>query len=419
MRAFSLSVFALLFACSSPPTCADDEALCDAGASDAGMRDACTGAACECAAPSRVCGEVCAACPDPAHVVSFACDAGACVAAACEDGFAVCEAGCCELDVRDVTLATGARLPSIAIDSTGRAHVAFLVNHYDLTYARLDASGWGVEPIGVADENEYTAAIALDSNDRPAVAFQANYAIKLARFDGSAWENETIFASAQGYGPTVAQQGLVFDSSDTPHVAAGQEYYQSTTYGARVMHFRWDGAAWQRSDLVEYGDNRISQPSIAISDDDVLHVSWLSYYDDLLHHARNATGTWMTEQASASGNCCDSSFVALASDGTPRVAYEGAARALSVAENVSGTWSARPLTDDMGAMLGTVGSLAVDSTGALHWAYTNLAGQLVYVEAGVATIAAEMATEFMMVLDAEDRAHIVYTTGEGLYYVRY
>ncbi|MBZ0118663.1 MAG: hypothetical protein K8H88_16790, partial [Sandaracinaceae bacterium] len=240
-----------------------------------------------CGPDTRLCDGVCAPCPTPIHVRSFTCNAAECVAESCEDGYEVCSSGCCPIDTSVIALGANMRAPSLALDSTGAPHVSFLIDAYGLSYAHLGASGWDVASI-TNGSNAYGTAIAVGPDDRPLVAYSANYALGLARY-GEPWSHEEVFASSQGYGPSLYQQALALDTSGNPQIAAGQEWAGSTTYGARVMHFAWDGSAWQRRDLVEYVDNRISMPALAIAGG-VLHVTWVSYFDDLVRYATTAGG---------------------------------------------------------------------------------------------------------------------------------
>ena len=129
--------------------------------------------------------------------------------------------------------------------------------------------------------------------------------------------------------------------------------------------------------------------------------------------------SWTVEQASADGYCCDHTFLGISSDGAARIAFERDDNTLALALGSPGGWSQEPLVDSTGSMLGTVGSVAVDSADVVHYVYTNSTGHLVYVSSGAGTIVRDGVLEFMMVLDASGRALVIHTTADGLYYARY
>lgn len=339
----------------------------------------------------------------------------------CGEGLEPCDAGCCAV-ATGVVFTGRASAPSLAIDSAGRPHVAFLVDSYSLTYARLDG-GWDVTNI---DDPTYdgvvqAASIALDGSDGVLIAYEANYSLRAARPGSPSWSHEIVFSSAQGFGPGLGPQALVFDSSGVPHIASGQEYYQSTTYGSRIMHFAGEGSTWQREDVESYGDNRIPFPTVAIAGDDTLHTTWVSYYDGVLRYASTASGAWVAEPAFPEGSCCGDAFIALAPDGTPRVAFEGPDGLSLATRDATGTWTVRALTDSLGGGRDAtvIGSVAVDSSGTLHYTYGR-GGQLVYAvedaSPATATVIGEGVSNHMMVLH-DDAPHLVYATETGLYYV--
>jgi len=282
-------------ACTPCPADGNGEAVCEAGACGLKCRDG-----------ALLCSGACAPCPGSTGVQKFRCEGSSCVASCAQD-FEACAAGCCPVDIGLVLTNSGAAAPSIAVDSKQSPHVSFLADHYTLTYAHRDSGGWKISNVG-ADGNAYSTSITVAAGDRPIVAYSGNYSVRVARFDGTAWQHEIPYRSSRGYGPAISGQALALDSAGRPHIVASQVYNESGTYNSYLLHIFWDGAAWNYEHVQDVLNNRYSVPSLAIDGKDVLHVSWVSYYDGAVNYATNADGRWRSAVAVKDGSCCDTPF---------------------------------------------------------------------------------------------------------------
>ena len=83
-----------------------------------------------------------------------------------------------------------------------------------------------------------------------------------------------------------------------------------------------------------------------------------------------------------------------------------------------GTWGFASLHADVSK----VGNLAYNPAGQFHYLLNNQAGDLLHGSPGATgwteTMISTEAQQFLMALDASERAHIVMTTPEALKYVR-
>ena len=123
--------------------------------------------------------------------------------------------------------------------------------------------------------------------------------------------------------------------------------------------------------------------SIAVDADGVVHVAYTSRFG-LRHATRSSSGPWRAATVDAEGlvgaQRFDGPALALAADGTPRIAYrrpigDGLA-SIAVASRVGGGWRF-----DLTGIGGLVGphSLALDAAGVAHLATTDTLGQSLIV----------------------------------------
>ncbi|MCR9164963.1 MAG: hypothetical protein ACE37F_30530 [Nannocystaceae bacterium] len=391
----------------------------DVSSGDVTCMDGCDTDACE--AGSHACDGVCVADDDPAHC-GQACDAcpsveggvATCEASVCgvvcDDGWEACEAGCCELDT-GVVFEGDASAFSIAVDGEGVPHVSFMVDTYALTYARLTPAGWAVEGIG-ADGNEYSSAITIDGDDQPVVAYRgADWSVDLARPVDGLWQREQLYSSAFGYGPQLSGRSVVVDEAGGVHVAFQIE--DGGTNDAFVRHIWHDGRQWRYETLVESDDNRYSLPTLKLDSSGTLHATWLSYFDFGVHYASGGTGAWETTVALDDGSCCDTSYLGIEPSGDVRLAFENRDDAFVTAS----PGQAPLVTTTLHAPVSRIGDIAFDAEGGLHYVL-SVDTDLIYGSPdGEVTIATGV-REFMMTLDGDDVAHVLWADEAALRYQR-
>jgi len=368
----------------------------------------CDGSACrlECEPGTLSCDGTCAVCP--AETLSVACLGRACVRA-CEAGLEPCDAGCCGPG----QIFTGmTHAPSITVDAQDRPQVAFIVDGA-VTHARLDGGVWTTTTVGGGFAT--ATAIVIGADDEPWIAYTADRAIGLARSIGGEWTHETAYASDQDPGPKLWQQGLVLDSSGRPHIAAAEVAgaLQST-----ALHVWRDGGGWQVEQVHTVNNSPFSRPSLAIDDDDVLHMTWINSADGYLMYAADPGGVWTTSTATMNGTCCNSSFIALDSMGRPFLAYETSPDQYGLADRTSGTWTFEPIHDPPN----TVGNLRFDSKDGLHHLRIDGQADLRYARPEGSgwqeTVLDSNPGDFMLTIDEADRAHVVWSTISALRYVQ-
>ena len=137
---------------------------------------------------------------------------------------------------------------NLALDSHDRPHISYSDfidgNDAKLAYAHFDGTKWS-RTIIESDSNsygEYGTSIAVDSADRPHIAYHHHrfgYDGRHAWFDGSKWNIEN-FDTAEGY-----YASLVLDADNVPHIAyfkrgAGLSGAGSLAYTTREAPGDWN-----------------------------------------------------------------------------------------------------------------------------------------------------------------------------------
>ena len=119
---------------------------------------------------------------------------------------------------------------SLVIDDTGRFHISYLQRTSGtagvVKYATraADESDWDIAEIGTLDSLSFgfvgarnITSVAVGSDGSPRVAYSDEKALKLAVWNGTEWETETVVdAGLQTLGQLVS---LKLDSEDHPHIA--------------------------------------------------------------------------------------------------------------------------------------------------------------------------------------------------------
>ena len=145
--------------------------------------------------------------------------------------------------------------------------------------------------------------MAIDPNGQVALVWQHAAKTTYSTFDGQTWTSTLI---VNGYLPNII--GLVYDSHDKPHLAAGNKLYTTNTAGAWIIE-------------ETYSPNFILGGDIAIASDDTLHLVRQEWEQKpILLRTRHPNGTW-TNTYLPSTTQSDDLFIALDSHDNPHITY--------------------------------------------------------------------------------------------------
>jgi len=245
--------------------------------------------------------------------------------------------------------------PSVAIAPDGTPHVAWQDysggGDYEIYVRRWSGSTWEEVGLGsasgggISDNSggSYAPSVAIAPNGTPYIAWEdasgGDREVYVRRWNGSIWE-EIGTGSASGGGISDNSGDSWFSSvaitpDGTPYVA-----WQDDSGGDNEIYVRrWNGSTWEEVGLGSASGGGISNnsggsyaPSMAIAPGGTPYIAWEDWSggDAEIYMRRwNGSGWEELGAGSASGggisNNNDSSFdpsVAIASDGTPYVAWE-------------------------------------------------------------------------------------------------
>ena len=165
---------------------------------------------------------------------------------------------------------------TIAIDSTGRPHIAWFDDGTEeLKYAVKDSGAWAISTVDADGDAGRFPSMALDSLDNPVISYYepdgdtAGH-IKLARWNGQAWDIQRIDrleAPFLGFLGARKNSSLVLDGQDNPVVAYSDE--------RAVKVAAWDGSTWAIETVHTAGSDPLGQQvSLSMDPSGGLHLTF-------------------------------------------------------------------------------------------------------------------------------------------------
>jgi hypothetical protein len=218
-------------------------------------------------------------------------------------------------------------------------------------------AGWTIEDVDAPKyfSDFYPRAIALDSADRPHIAYGGDY-LYHAYYDGSGWQYETVDTS-YGVGDCAS---IAIDSNDKVHIS----YYDSTN--SDLKYTTNVSGAWVIStiDTQAYGET-----SVAIDSNNKVHISYVGVWpDNNLKYATNESGAWVISTITISGGIGEHNSIAIDSNNKVHISFwdgEGNG-SLKYATNVSGSWVISTIDSSAGHT-----SITIDSNNKVHISYVG------------------------------------------------
>lgn len=288
------------------------------------------------------------------------------------------------------------------------------ISYYDETHGRLryaeyGNTGWTIYTISSDELSGKYSSIALDPNNNwyPRVSFYSSVIgqLKMVERTGSTTWKYSVIDQAHNQG---AFASMALDSTDKPHVA----FFDDVTDNLDYVY--WDGAAWQ-FELVDSQTGVGMYCSLALDAADVPHIS---YWDGngRLKYATKSGGAWHIEYADTATGVGEYTSIALDSAGLPYISYYDRANAnLRLTHKLAnGHWEV--LVVDEHADMGKYSSLVVDSGGIPHISYYDESnGNLKYVSLvngqwvkDVVDLNGNVGLFTSLVLDSSGNPHIAY-----------
>ncbi len=195
---------------------------------------------------------------------------------------------------------------SLAFDAAGHPHIGYCrqepgtTDCAELRYAYSDGSSWITTTV---DAGGNSASLALDSNGRPHIAYIRAGNVHHAWFDGTEWLSETVAMPG-------AELSLALDAEDHPAIVA-------TGDNIALRYARWNGSAWQIETVDISVD--LNMPSLALDAAGRPHLSIYNDMDGIDYIYYDGT-TWHNEIVEARTGTRNSA-IALDSAGQPHIVY--------------------------------------------------------------------------------------------------
>jgi uncharacterized protein YjdB len=171
-------------------------------------------------------------------------------------------------------------LPSVAVDSNNKAHVAYVGNDF-LKYADNTAGSWATYTIdSTANVYGQSISIGVDSNDKVYISYldSTNQTVKCISNVTGTWVATAIDSVGFSYGAT----SLAIGSANSVHIAYN-------TYSGYLKYATNSLGSWTTTTI---GSSTSFPMSLAA--DTTTNAAYISYYYGGLRLATNAFGPWAT-----------------------------------------------------------------------------------------------------------------------------
>ena len=184
--------------------------------------------------------------------------------------------------------------PNIAVDGSGKAHMAYSTEQNNLAYAISEANSWITQTVDTAS-GAWGSSIALDYLGAPYISYSFGNAVKLAYRDSAQWYIQSIDDDAWG-------GELALDQNNRPHIVYVAKGVNNPDLDV-LMHAYWDGTTWQAEEVDRDDgsyEGSVSNPAIAIDASGRIHLSymrgkyWVQDYGGL-SYAYSDGSSWITQ----------------------------------------------------------------------------------------------------------------------------
>ena len=160
---------------------------------------------------------------------------------------------------------------------------------------------------------------------------------------------------------------LKLDSNDVPHIV----YLDSNSTAHNLNYTYYNGNQWQTEIIESWGfQQRINHPSLAIDNNDHLHISYHFRNPDALKYGYNDGNQWHLEIVDALDDVGEHTFIALDQNNRPHISYyDFGNRDLKYTYHDGNQWHIERI-DSIGDV-GIHTSISIDSNGIPHISYSD------------------------------------------------
>ncbi len=213
----------------------------------------------------------------------------------------------------------------VALDSLDHPHIVYYTEmNHGVKHANWTGAGWSIETVDCCRHIPWGASIAIDDSDYPHISYSYQHKaggpseLRYARWDGSAWMNETVDPAID----TGRVSVLALGSDGYPHIA----YLKITTFFPQLecdlRYARWDGSKWHL-EVIEHVPDWIGEISFTLDSIGHPRISYSSKIEGnyTLKYARWDGSVWITETVDSHGDVGRRNSLALDSNDRPHIAY--------------------------------------------------------------------------------------------------
>lgn len=260
-------------------------------------------------------------------------------------------------------LTAGPGKTALAVDGSGAIHLALRAKG-DLWYATNASGTWATTVVDVLDP--LWPSLAVDSAGKAHIAYHVSSGpdsgLRYATNASGSWTQLTVDATAQ----QVLNTSIATDPQRVIHIVYGQTRAPSGGAGRGLYYLANTGGTWVARQLLATGTSG-QESSVAVDGQGKIHVA---YYDGRIMYGTNASGSFVAEPVTARVPGSLHTVIALDGNGKAHIAYQdnGQEDAL-YATNASGQWISERIDPAAGSKVGLYMGLAVDRDGYPHVSY--------------------------------------------------
>jgi hypothetical protein len=177
---------------------------------------------------------------------------------------------------------------SIAVDSTGKPHISYIdLTDGTLKYATLTGASWSIQTVDTGVQlNIYrnpVTSLALDSSGKPHIAYcSSDGSLKYASWTGSTWNIQTVdVGGGESTKAVGAGNSLALDAAGNPYISY-INYTAADSYSATAVDLKLatlTGSTWNVQTLTPDGVEIMGEDtSIALDAGGNPHISCTSVY---------------------------------------------------------------------------------------------------------------------------------------------
>ena len=277
------------------------------------------------------------------------------------------QSGIWQIDTVDSRNGTGA-YNSMTFDEDGYLHVCYRRSiSQELVYATNKSGTWQISSIENYISLYPYSSIAVDTNGAVHISYQDthNFFLKYATNAGGSWQTTIVDASER----TGKETSIALDANGNVHIA-----YRSMDNG-NLMYATNAQGSWA-TEMLDNQNLTWASTDIAIDSAGKVHIAFGGGSTVSLKMISNESGTWVVQNADSSSYAWYDISLALDENDFAHISYyNDIDQTLRYATNSLGTWQGFVVDKAKSRMtypgvVGKYNSIALDSTGKIHIAYS-------------------------------------------------